>query len=82
MWGEWERAFQPSGGRTTEWRFRVELPPLLRDLDKSSGLDHRELTARTLVAGSAARSHHVGDEVNRNPNMLGGLFVDITLIGT
>ncbi len=50
-WGEWERAFQRSGGRTSEWRFRVELPPLLRDLDKSSGLDHRELTARTLVAG-------------------------------
>ena len=38
-------------GRTQEWRFRVELPRLLRDLDKSAGLDHRELTARTLCAG-------------------------------
>ena len=55
-WGEWERAFQPLGGRTSEWRFRVELPPLLRDLDKSSGLDHRELTARTLVAGASQKS--------------------------
>ena len=54
-WGEWERAFQPSGGRTSEWRFRVELPRLLRDLDKSAGLDHRELTARTLMAGSAPK---------------------------
>jgi len=51
-WSEWERVFQPVGGRTSEWRFRVELPRLLRDLDKSAGLDHRELTARTLVAGS------------------------------
>jgi hypothetical protein len=50
-WGEWERAFQPAGGRTQEWRSRVELPRLLRDLDKSAGLDHRELTARTLMAG-------------------------------
>ena len=54
-WSEWERAFQPSGGRTSEWRFRVELPRLLRDLDKSAGLDHRELTARTLMAGSAPK---------------------------
>jgi len=49
-WGEWERAFLPVGGRTQEWRFRVALPRLLRDLDKSAGLDHRELTARTLMA--------------------------------
>ena len=51
-WGEWERAFQATGGRTTEWRFRAELPRLLRDLDKSAGLDHRELTARTLETGA------------------------------
>jgi predicted RNA methylase len=50
-WAEWERAFQTLGGRTSEWRFRVELPRLLQDLDKSAGLDHRELTARTLLAG-------------------------------
>jgi len=50
-WAEWERALRPAGGRTQEWRFRVELPRLLRDLDKSAGLDHRELTAKTLMAG-------------------------------
>jgi predicted RNA methylase len=55
-WSEWERAFESSSGRTSEWRFRVELPRLLRDLDKSAGLDHRELTARTLMAGSAPKS--------------------------
>jgi predicted RNA methylase len=54
-WGEWERAFQHSGARTSEWRFRVELPRLLRDLDKSAGLDHRELTARTLEAGGVSQ---------------------------
>jgi protein-L-isoaspartate O-methyltransferase len=36
------------GGRSDEWRFAVDLPPLLRLFDKAAGLDHRELTARTL----------------------------------
>ncbi len=36
------------GGRADEWRFAVDLPPLLRLFDKAAGLDHRELTARTL----------------------------------
>jgi protein-L-isoaspartate O-methyltransferase len=40
------------GGRADQWRFRVELPPLLRLLDRAAGLDHRELTLRTLYLGS------------------------------
>jgi SAM-dependent methyltransferase len=36
------------GGRADEWRFPVELPPLLRLLDRAAGLDHRELTARSI----------------------------------
>lgn len=36
------------GARADEWRFRAELPPLLQLLDKAAGLDHRELTARSL----------------------------------
>lgn len=36
------------GGRADEWRFAAQLPPLLRLLDKAAGLDHRELTARSL----------------------------------
>jgi SAM-dependent methyltransferase len=36
------------GGRADEWRFPVDLPPLLRLLDKAAGLDHRELTARSI----------------------------------
>ena len=42
-----ERACQ-AGGRVDEWRFAVDLPPLLRTLDKAAGLDHRELTVRSL----------------------------------
>ena len=37
-----------AGGRADEWRFPVELPPMLRLFDKAAGLNHRDLTARTL----------------------------------
>ena len=42
-----------AGGRADEWRFPVELPPLLRLLDKAAGLDHRELTARSIYVPEA-----------------------------
>lgn len=47
-WDAWSGAFAEAGGRADEWRFRVELPPTLALLDKAAGLDHRELTARSL----------------------------------
>ena len=47
-WGQWDQAFASVGGRADEWRFPAELPPMLRDLDRAAGLNHRELTARTL----------------------------------
>jgi len=37
-----------AGGRADEWRFQADLPPLLQTLDKAAGLDHRELTARSI----------------------------------
>jgi len=44
-----------AGGRTDEWRFREPLPPLLQILDKAAGLDHRELTVRSMwLPGGAA----------------------------
>ena len=44
-----------SGGRLDEWRFRAHLPPLLSTLDKAAGLDHRELTVRSIwLPGRAA----------------------------
>lgn len=47
-WTDWQRAFETAGGRADEWRFRVELPPLVAKLDRAAGLDHRELTGRSL----------------------------------
>ena len=37
-----------AGGRSDEWRFAIDLPPLVRLLDKAAGLDHREITVRSL----------------------------------
>jgi methylase of polypeptide subunit release factors len=47
-WPQTAGRFRAAGGRADEWRFTVELPPLLKLLDKAAGLDHRELTARSL----------------------------------
>jgi hypothetical protein len=44
-----------AGGRVDEWRFPVTLPPLLRLFDKAAGLDHRELTARSLYCPGTQR---------------------------
>jgi len=50
-WSEWERGFERGGGRADLWRFPAELPDLVRRLDRAAGLDHRELTARSLFRG-------------------------------
>lgn len=47
-WREWAGAFAAAGGRADEWRFRVDLPDIVARLDRAAGLNHRELTARTL----------------------------------
>lgn len=38
-------------GRADEWRVQVDLPPVLHLFDKAAGLDHRELTFRSLYLG-------------------------------
>jgi hypothetical protein len=48
-WRAWRDAFERAGGRADEWRFRLPLPPLVTKLARAAGLDHRELTARSLV---------------------------------
>jgi SAM-dependent methyltransferase len=49
-----ERAVR-TGARADEWRFVVDLPPLLRTLDKAAGLNHNELTVRSIwLPGRAA----------------------------
>jgi SAM-dependent methyltransferase len=47
-WGGWQSAFETVGGRADEWRFRVERPEIVAKLDRAAGLDHRELTGRSL----------------------------------
>jgi hypothetical protein len=53
-WGTWETAFEKAGGRGDEWRFGVALPERLALLDRAAGLDHRELTGRSLWLPPAA----------------------------
>ena len=47
-WDQWRDVVVGVGGRADEWRFRRELPPIVAKLDRAAGLDHRELTARSL----------------------------------
>jgi hypothetical protein len=47
-WTDWQERFSSSGGRSDEWRFRIDLPERQRLLGKAAGLDPRELTARSL----------------------------------
>jgi len=47
-WDQTASRITAAGGRADEWRFDVDLPPLVRLLDKAAGLDHRELTLRSL----------------------------------
>jgi hypothetical protein len=47
-WSRWAARFEQRGGHEREFRFRVELPAIVRTLDHAAGLDHHELTARAL----------------------------------
>jgi protein-L-isoaspartate O-methyltransferase len=55
-WDETASRIRALGGREDDWRFQVELPPLMRLLDKSAGLHHQELTARSLYIASPTSS--------------------------
>src|SRR5262245_11530614 len=47
-WATWQRAFQSSGGHVNEWRTPVSLPAIVEKLDRAAGLNHREITGRSL----------------------------------
>lgn len=47
-WTEWSDVVTAEGGRADEWRFGVELPAFVAELDRASGLNHRELSGRSL----------------------------------
>jgi hypothetical protein len=47
-WSEWAKEIDCAGGRADEWRFRISLPERLALMDRAAGLDHREITGRSL----------------------------------
>ena len=53
-WPSWADAMRQAGGREDQWRFPVELPGITGRLDRAAGLDHRELTGRSLFLDSGA----------------------------
>ena len=54
-WPRWRDRFAETGGRADEWRIAGRLPPIVAKLDRAAGLDHREITGRSLFAASATR---------------------------
>jgi hypothetical protein len=53
-WNRWRDVFEQVGGRADEWRVRAELPPIVAKLDRAAGLNHREITGRSLWIGTPA----------------------------
>jgi hypothetical protein len=47
-WDRWKAVVEAAGGRADEWRVRAELPAIVLKLDRAAGLNHRELTGRSL----------------------------------
>lgn len=47
-WNRWRATFEAAGGRADEWRLRTELPAIVAKLDRAAGLNHREITGRSL----------------------------------
>lgn len=47
-WNALAARARAGGGRADEWRFRAELPAIVSKLDRAAGLDHREITARSI----------------------------------
>ena len=47
-WMRWRKRFEAAGGRGDEWRFRAEPPAIVAKLDRAAGLDHHEITGRSL----------------------------------
>ncbi len=47
-WNRWRTTFEAAGGRADEWRLQAELPPIVAKLDRAAGLNHREITGRSL----------------------------------
>jgi trans-aconitate methyltransferase len=54
-WKHWREAFESAGGQADEWRVRADLPAIVTKLDRAAGLNHREITGRSLwISGPAS----------------------------
>jgi hypothetical protein len=53
-WDDWAQQWKARGGREDEWRFPAKMPERLALMDKAAGLDHRELTGRSLWLPASA----------------------------
>jgi SAM-dependent methyltransferase len=50
-WNKWRDRFESTGGRSDEWRVQIDLPAIVAKLDRATGLNHREITGRSLWSG-------------------------------
>lgn len=48
-WDDMAARFARVGGQSDQWRLPIDLPPLLEKFDRAAGLNHGELTFRSLV---------------------------------
>jgi hypothetical protein len=68
-WTATARRFEAVGGRADEWRFALDRPRLIELFDSAAGLDHREVTARTVYVPArenAVMSSIEGDRPDMN----------------
>lgn len=49
-WDDLASRVTAAGGRADEWRLPIDLPPILQKFDRAAGLNHRELTFRSLFS--------------------------------
>lgn len=47
-WNHWSTEFAPLNARVDEWKFRVDLPPMLKELSSRAGFNREHLGARSL----------------------------------
>jgi trans-aconitate methyltransferase len=57
-WPRWRDVVESAGGRADEWRLRAELPSIVAKLDRAAGLNHREITGRSLWIDGARSVRH------------------------
>lgn len=55
-WDQWREVFVAMGGRADAWNLQLDLPPLIEQLDRAAGLDHRRVKVRTLWLPGLAQS--------------------------